>query len=284
MSIDMHKLKSQCEKSLPNLSSKDMGVMDIYHYLVDEISDPRVSDWPLMSNPFGIVLISLAYLFFVLYFGPLYMKDREPHALVKTMICYNISIATASAVLFYGILTSGYTTHLSMGCEPFVISDDSMSLSMARWMWWILILKIAELADTVIFILRKKYNQISFLHVYHHTATLVLAWITCKYAPGGMWTFVMLPNCAVHVIMYMYYLCACLGPKTQKIITPWKKYVTRLQLIQFAIMTVHTFQALLPSCEPTRKPLAYIYMSQVAFMFYMFLDYYRKSYLQKKMK
>ncbi|KYN16106.1 Elongation of very long chain fatty acids protein 1 [Trachymyrmex cornetzi] len=217
-----------------------MGIMDIYHYLIDEISDPRVSDWPLMSNPFGVILISLAYLSFVLYLGPLYMKKRKPYALIKTMICYNIFVATASAIIFYGLLTSGYTTHLSMRCEPFVISDDSMSLSimkfyyylqMARWVWWVLILKITELADTVIFIFRKKYNQISFLHVYHHTVTLFLAWITCKYAPGGMWTFIMMPNCVVHVIMYTYYLCACLGPKMQKIVAPWKKYVTRLQLV-----------------------------------------------------
>ncbi|XP_011152940.1 elongation of very long chain fatty acids protein AAEL008004 [Harpegnathos saltator] len=284
MSADMFKLESQCGKSLPNLSSKDLRVTNIYYYLVNDISDPRVSNWPLMSNPFGVTLISLAYLSFVLYLGPLYMKKRKPYALTKIMICYNISVATASAVIFYGILTSGYTTHLSVGCEPFVISDDPMSISMARWVWWVLILKITELGDTVIFVLRKKYNQTSFLHVYHHTATLLLAWISCKYAPGGMWTFIMLPNCAVHVIMYMYYLCACLGPKVQKMIIPWKKYMTSLQLIQFAIMVAHTFQALLPACEPTRKPLAYIYMSQVAFMFYMFLDYYRKSYLRKKIE
>lgn len=42
----------------------------------------------------------------------------------------------------------------------------------------------------------------------------------------------MLPNCAVHVVMYMYYLCACLGSKVQKMIIPWKKYITRLQLVR----------------------------------------------------
>ncbi|XP_020300424.1 elongation of very long chain fatty acids protein AAEL008004-like [Pseudomyrmex gracilis] len=282
----MYKLESQCGKRLPKelLSSKDMCIMDIYHYLLNEISDPRVSNWFLMSNPFGIGLILLAYLSFVLYLGPLYMKNRQPYALTRIMICYNIFVATANAIVFYGLLSSGYMTHLSLGCEPFVISDDPMSLSMARWVWWVLILKIIELADTVIFILRKKYNQTSFLHVHHHTSTLLMAWISCKYAPGGMWTFVMLPNCAVHVVMYIYYLCACLGPRVQKIITPWKKYITLLQLIQFSIMLVHTIQALLPSCEPTRKPLAYIYMSQIVFMFYMFLAYYRKSYMRKKIE
>jgi len=33
-----------------------------------------------------------------------------------------------------------------------------------------------------------------------------------------MWTFIMLPNCAVHVVMYAYYLCACLGPRMQGIV------------------------------------------------------------------
>ncbi|KAL6432585.1 hypothetical protein ACFW04_006861 [Cataglyphis niger] len=157
-----------------------------------------------MSNPFGITLISLVYLSFVLYFGPRYMKNRKSFVLTKTMICYNISVAIANLVIFYG---------------------------MARWVWWILILKITELADTVIFVLRKKNNQTSFLHIYHHTITLFLAWISCKYAPGGMWTFIMMPNCIVHVIMYMYYFCACLGPEMQKIVTPWKKCLTRLQLV-----------------------------------------------------
>ncbi|EFN67525.1 Elongation of very long chain fatty acids protein 7 [Camponotus floridanus] len=155
---------------------------------------------------------------------------------------------------------------------------------MARWVWWYFTLKIIELADTVIFILRKKYNQISFLHVYHHTITVITTWIICKYVPGGMWTFVMLPNCAVHVIMYMYYFCACLGPEMQKVVIPWKKSMTSLQLIQFAIMVTHMFQTLLPSCEPTRKPLAYFIMSQLCFAFYLFLDYYRKSYLRKKIE
>lgn len=58
---------------------------------------------------------------------------------------------------------------------------------MARWVWWIFILKIIELSDTVIFILRKKYNQVSFLHVYHHSMTVVMVWITCKYVPGMYW-------------------------------------------------------------------------------------------------
>lgn len=40
-------------------------------------------------------------------------------------------------------------------------------------------------------------------------------------------------------------------------------------------------QALLPSCEPTRKPIAYIYLSQVIIVFYLFWEFYKKSYVKK---
>lgn len=36
----------------------------------------------------------------------------------------------------------------------------------------------------VFFVLRKKYNQISFLHVYHHTNMAMLSWVYVKIIPG----------------------------------------------------------------------------------------------------
>lgn len=49
---------------------------------------------------------------------------------------------------------------------------------------------------------------------------------------GGMWPFTIMPNCIVHVIMYTYYLLACLGPEVQKRIAPWKQYITGLQMVR----------------------------------------------------
>ncbi|XP_015585257.1 elongation of very long chain fatty acids protein 1 [Cephus cinctus] len=259
-----------------------MGPLEAYRYLIEEISDPRVADWPLMASPFPVILVLLLYLIFVLHVGPNFMKNREPYSLHGLMIGYNVFVAAASGTVFYGLLTSGFTTNLSWGCEPVDFSYNPEPLSMARWVWWILLLKMLELGDTIIFVLRKKYNQTSFLHIYHHATTVSLSWIACKYAPGGMWTFIMMPNCMVHVIMYTYYLLACLGPEMQKRISPWKPYLTMLQLIQFVVMVIHTSQALMPSCEPTRKPLAYIYMFHVIVIFYMFWDFYKKAYLSKK--
>lgn len=89
---------------------------------------------------------------------------------------------------------------------------------------------MSELLDTVFFVLRKKYNQITFLHVYHHTAMPMISWGCTKYFPGGHGTFIGMINSFVHIIMYFYYMVAAMGPKYQKYLW-WKKYITTLQMV-----------------------------------------------------
>ena len=42
-----------------------------------------------------------------------------------------------------------------------------------------------QFLQQVFFILRKKNNQVTFLHVYHHSTMLVICWYVAKYVPGG---------------------------------------------------------------------------------------------------
>ena len=51
--------------------------------------------------------------------------------------------------------------------------------------WWYYFSKLVEFMDTFFFILRKKNNQISFLHVYHHATMPIVWWIGVKWAAGG---------------------------------------------------------------------------------------------------
>lgn len=55
---------------------------------------------------------------------------------------------------------------------------------MAKFVWWTIILKIFELIDTFIFVLRKKKNQTTFLHIYHHAMVVLVAWMATKWAAG----------------------------------------------------------------------------------------------------
>lgn len=82
----------------------------------------------------------------------------------------------------------------------------------------------------VFFVLRKKQNQVTFLHVYHHTITAIFSWCYLKLLPGEQGVIVAFLNSIVHVIMYSYYFIASLGSKYRKYLW-WKKYMTCIQLV-----------------------------------------------------
>jgi elongation of very long chain fatty acids protein 7 len=93
------------------------------------------------------------------------------------------------------------------------------------------IAKLTELLDTIFFVLRKKDNQVSFLHLYHHTVMPMISWGCTKYFPGGHGTFIGVINSFVHIVMYFYYMLAAMGPEFQKYLW-WKHWITNLQMVR----------------------------------------------------
>lgn len=61
--------------------------------------DPRVRDWLFMANPFPMFGILAVYLYFILKWGPAFMKNRKPFNLNKIIIAYNIIQIVACARL-----------------------------------------------------------------------------------------------------------------------------------------------------------------------------------------
>lgn len=101
---------------------------------------------------------------------------------------------------------------------------------MARAVWLYYIAKITELLDTVFFVLRKKQNQITGLHMYHHTLMPLAGFIGLKYFAGGHGTLLGVINSFIHVCMYAYYMLAAMGPEVQKYLW-WKRYLTVMQIV-----------------------------------------------------
>ena len=91
-------------------------------------------------------------------------------------------------------------------------------------------LKIIDLIETILFVLRKKNKQISFLHIYHHISTVLLGIIYIRYYAGGMAMLFPVLNCIVHVVMYTYYLLSNIEG-LKEIILPFKRYVTIIQMV-----------------------------------------------------
>lgn len=45
--------------------------------------------------------------------------------------------------------------------------------------------KYLEFCDTLFMLLRRKFDQVSLLHVSHHVVMGPIIWLICAYAPGG---------------------------------------------------------------------------------------------------
>lgn len=252
-------------------------VQDFYHYLCHDI-DPRVKDWLFMSDPIIPTLIIIAYLLFV-YYGPKWMENRKPLHLQKVLVVYNFSMVIVSAYIVQEFLLGGWLFDYSLGCQLVDYSNTPKAIRMARATWAFFIAKFVELLDTVFFILRKKNSQVTFLHVFHHGCLPMFWWWGVKAVPGGFGTFHGLVNCSVHVVMYFYYGMAALGPKYQKYLW-WKKYVTKFQLAQFFIVTIHNAQLLFIDCAYPWKYAAFI-QGFTTIVAVLFLNFYIQTYRRK---
>ncbi|XP_054001056.1 elongation of very long chain fatty acids protein AAEL008004-like [Hylaeus anthracinus] len=256
------------------------SLYDSYRDLMDNKSDPRVNGWAMMSSPLPTLAICLSYVYFVKVLGPKLMENRKPFDLRKVMIYYNLFQVIFSTWLFYESLVSGWGGHYSFSCQPVDYSNNPMALRMANGCWWYYFSKFTEFMDTIFFVLRKKNDQITTLHVIHHGCMPMSVWFGVKFTPGGHSTFFGFLNTFVHIVMYSYYLLAALGPKIQPYLW-WKKYLTSLQMIQFVLVMIHAFQLLFIDCNYPKAFVWWIGLHAIMFYF-LFRDFYRETYKKRK--
>ena len=73
-------------------------------------------------------------------------------------------------------------------CWPYDRSPIGSSIhspQVATVLWWYYFSKLIEFLDTMFFVLRKKYSQITFLHVYHHASMFNIWWSVLNWIPCG---------------------------------------------------------------------------------------------------
>nr|CAB3242258.1 elongation of very long chain fatty acids protein 7-like [Phallusia mammillata] len=252
-----------------------------YHDELVADADPRAVTYPFMDSLVPNTVSIVAYLFIVLYAGPRFMRDRKPFDLKYVMILYNLFMVLFSAWMCYEFLVCGWLFDYSLTCQEVEFESTSpKQLRMVRVCYLYFLSKHIEFLDTFFFILRKKSNQVTFLHVFHHSGMAYGWWFGANFSAGGLGTFHAPINCLVHVMMYSYYGIAAMGPRFHKYIW-WKKHLTSMQLIQFALTIGHLGNVML--FHNCRYPigLKYLVLLNGSTLAALFVNFYRQTYIKK---
>merc|ERR1712106_89194 len=142
-------------------------------------------------------------------------------------------------------------------CQPVDYSNSEDGLAAANIVWWYFASKFTDFMDSFFFVLRKKNNQLTSLHVIHHAMMPMTSWIFLKFVGGGHSTFFMFLNMGVRVVMYFYYLMSSMGPEVQKYLW-WKRYITSMQLLQFVTFSIHGSLPLFMDCNYPKGAVFFI--------------------------
>eukprot|EP00759_Apiculatamorpha_spiralis_P012097 PhF_6_TR19180/c0_g1_i1/m.28208/K10249/ELOVL4; elongation of very long chain fatty acids protein 4 len=223
------------------------------------VADPRVESWLLMSTPLIPWSLCVLYLM-VVFFGCRFMTKREALDCTRVMQAYNVIVIGINFYTFVGVVYQVYKLDYGVVCNAMVPSPEGDGL--ARVLHIFFLSKLFDFSDTLFMIARKKFDQITFLHVYHHCFTAFIWWTGVKWAPGGDSYFIAMWNSFVHVVMYAYYLAVSFGWRTRH-----KYLITLLQLVQFFVVLTHTIVAVVWDCPYPH----WMYYTLLAFLITMII-------------
>merc|ERR1712168_923133 len=235
-----------------------------------------------MSSPWPVLALCAVYYYIVRYADPAFMKDRPPYDIQKLMIGYNFFQTLLSLWVFQKACYFWLTGRYNWLCQPVDYSNTEEGMLAADMTWWYFFSKFIDYLDSFFFVLRKKWSHLSTLHVVHHGIMPFTAWWGIRFVGGGHTTFCGFLNMGIHVIMYFYYFLSAFGPGVQKYLW-WKRYLTKMQLIQFATFFIHASLPLFVECD-FPKFFSYVILFHGAMFFLLFANFYIQSYIKKRPK
>ncbi|XP_064482566.1 very long chain fatty acid elongase AAEL008004-like [Ornithodoros turicata] len=250
--------------------------------LMEEIrmrGDPRTRDFPVAGNPFFVFTLTLTYLYFVYVAGPRWMKYRKPFEIINLVRVYNLTMVYLNARFFWLFVSHCYLPggKYNLFCQGISKTVDPADYELYWQGSWYVLVRYADYLDTVFFIMRKKFNQVTRLHVIHHTTVTCSAWFYFLFAPEGQPALGLCMNAFVHVVMYTYYFLSTFGPEVKKYLW-WKIYLTRLQILQFVIFIGHMSIPLFVDCG-FPKSLCLVPIANTVVILMLFIDYYYRAYI-----
>ncbi|XP_050515860.1 elongation of very long chain fatty acids protein 1-like isoform X2 [Diabrotica virgifera virgifera] len=239
------------------------------------ILNPR-HDAYITASPYFLYGFLFTYIFTIKILGPKLMRYRQPYNIKNLLIGYNfIQILLNTYIVYEAIIV--YFSNSNWIC---IDTTEKNILADARKHYYFL--KILDCVETVFFILRKKYQQASFLHIYHHTGILCAAFLAFRYDYGDTTWIIGGLNSLTHVFMYVYYLLSAINSRWSKY-TTIKKSLTLLQIVQLNVILFSlAITKLIPECYSVPTYSLVIWIFQNVFMINLFVRFYIKSYVNNQ--
>lgn len=231
-----------------------------------------LSSWPLAKFE-DAALIAIGYLVFVIL-GQLIMpylpsvKGLYPfkfaYNMIQVMLCSYMCIE--AGVRAY---SAGYTL---LPCNPFNQSNPPIGFII----YVFYLSKILDFLDTVFIILEKRWKQLSFLHVYHHTSIFLFYWLNINVGYDGDVYLTIVLNGLIHTIMYTYYFVTL---HTKDVW--WKSALTMSQMVQFVVMNSQAIYLIATGCKTYPRNITVAYLYYIISLLILFANFFVMSYIVK---
>ncbi|KIK38654.1 hypothetical protein CY34DRAFT_809141 [Suillus luteus UH-Slu-Lm8-n1] len=234
------------------------------------------STWPVVSTVIAFYLISILS-------AREFMKNIPSFKLQTLFKIHNAFLSTGSLVLLLLITEEVVSVRMNVGTYDSMCAPSSWTDRLEFYYIINYYFKYYEFLDTLFLVLKKK--PLTFLHVFHHASTALLAFVQLNGKLSPSWTVVSI-NLLVHVVMYYYYYATAGGAKFW-----WKKYLTTMQITQFIIDLfifyfclyqhyVHKYFPALPhfgDCSGS-EPAALFGCALLTSYLLLFVDFYMRTY------
>eukprot|EP00924_Labyrinthula_sp_SR-Ha-C_P009619 snap_masked-scaffold_22-processed-gene-1.8-mRNA-1 protein AED:0.17 eAED:0.21 QI:0/0/0/0.8/1/1/5/0/277 len=183
---------------------------------------------PNQNYPLNSLLISgtitILYFILVLFSAYISKKENKQNAgegkIIFFVKVYNLVQVVLCSYMMGRVIQIFFNEDLNLVPNKFIVERETV----ANIHWLFYISKLIDFLDTFFIIIRKKWRQLSFLHVYHHGSVFFHQWLHQRAGYDGDIYFSILANSLVHTVIVPIF---------------FKKLVTNIQIIQFIFMQGH---------------------------------------------
>ncbi|GMS92657.1 hypothetical protein PENTCL1PPCAC_14832, partial [Pristionchus entomophagus] len=268
--------------SMERLQEVHLNVSELVSVLTEEEFDyRRAARW--MDGHVALAVQAIV-IYLVAIFGiKFWMRNRQPYNLKLPLAIWNFVIANLSGLSALAMCYEYFYTLFKNGVNETICNtqEEFFTGRIGYAVFVLLLARLPEFMDTFFIVLRKQ--KLMFIHWYHHTATLLVGWVTYSAAfPAAV--HLIFVNALIHLAMYSYYFLTALNFRPPPFVA---KLITIFQIAQFfmslygLVYVVYAHFLLEMPCMVESESFLIHWMMILSYT-YLFVDFFITKYVRGK--